>query len=180
MSSLKTMLLVVFLGVFSLNATGQTTKDKKIMLDAEDAKQTLIAEDPGIEEMFNNSVGYAIFPNVGKGGFVVGGASGNGVVYENGKAIGSARLTKMNVGLQAGGQALIQVIFFETANELEEFKKGKFKFDAGASAVALEQGESYQPSYSEGVAVVTHSKGGLMADVSVGGQKFQYTPFEEQ
>ena len=180
MYNLKKMLLVLFVGVFTLNVAGQTTKDKKIMLDAEDAKKTLIAEDPSVEEMFENSVGYVIFPNVGKGGLVVGGASGHGVVYEGGNPIGSAQLTKLNVGLQAGGQALIQVIFFETANELEEFKKGKFKFDAGASAVAIEQGESYQPGYSEGVAVVTHSKGGLMADVSIGGQKFKYTPFEEQ
>lgn len=177
-NNLKTMLLVLFLGAFTVNVTGQTSKDEKTMIDAEDAMKTLIAEDPGIEEMFENSVGYVIFPNVGKGGFVVGGASGHGIVYENKKAVGSAQLTKVNVGLQAGGQALIQVIFFETENELDEFKKGKFKFDAGASAVVIEQGESYQPNYSEGVAVVTHSKGGLMADVSVGGQKFKYTPFE--
>lgn len=179
MYNLKKMLLVLFVGVFTLTAMGQTTKDKKIMLDAEDAKNTLIAEDPGMEDMFKNSVGYVIFPNVGKGGLVVGGASGHGVVYENQKPIGSAQLTKVNIGLQAGAQALIEVIFFETQNELEEFKKGKFKFDAGASAVAIEDGESYSPAYSEGVAVVTHSKGGLMADVSVGGQKFKYTPFEQ-
>lgn len=178
MKDLKQGVLIIFLGIFTLGAVAQTTKDQKTMLDAEDAKNTLIAEDPGMEDLFKNSVGYVIFPNVGKGGLVVGGASGHGVVYENNKPIGSAQLTKLNIGLQAGVQALIEVIFFETQNELEEFKKGKFKFDAGASAVALKDGESYSPAYSEGVAVVTHSKGGLMADVSVGGQKFKYTPFK--
>ncbi|MBL7472902.1 lipid-binding SYLF domain-containing protein [Robertkochia sediminum] len=178
MNTLKNVMLIIFLGLFTISVSGQTTKDKKVMLDADDAKKTLLAEDPGLQKMFDNSVGYVIFPNVGKGGLIVGGATGNGVVYEGGKPIGMATLSKVSVGLQAGGQAIIETIFFETKNELEEFKKGKFKLDAGASAVALEEGDAITANYSEGVAIVTHTKGGLMADVSVGGQKFKFKPFK--
>ena len=41
---------------------------------------------------FDNSYGYAVFPTIGKGGLVVGGAHGNGRVYEQGKYVGDASL----------------------------------------------------------------------------------------
>ncbi|ETN93905.1 lipid-binding SYLF domain-containing protein [Zhouia amylolytica] len=179
MTSLKRILLVFTIGLFTCAVTAQNDKDQKIIDDAKTAKATLLDANPDLKEFFNNSAGYVIFPNVGKGGFIVGGASGNGVVYEKGKMIGMAGLKKLNVGLQAGGQAIIEVIFFETQNELDQFKKGKFKFDAGASATAIHSGESVDAKYSEGVAVFTHTKGGLMAEASVGGQKFKYKAFKE-
>src|SRR5690606_22257468 len=117
---------------FSVNA--QTEKDQEIIRDAEKAKTTLLNESPELDTFFNNSAGYVIFPNVGKGGFIVGGASGNGVVYEDGVAIGMADLKKLDIGLQAGGQAIIEVIFFETPLDLDRFKNGNFEFSAEATA----------------------------------------------
>ena len=38
---------------------------------------------------------------MGEGALIVGGASGNGVVYENGSAVGMASLKKLDIGLQA-------------------------------------------------------------------------------
>ncbi|HZJ20973.1 MAG TPA: lipid-binding SYLF domain-containing protein [Pricia sp.] len=161
--------------LITLASFSQSKKDKKIIRDA-DAMQTLLKADVGIDKLFMNSAGYVIFPNVGNGGFIVGGASGNGVVYEDGTAVGMADLKKINVGFQAGGQAIIEVIFFETGDALDEFKTGDFEFSAGISAVALKSGVAANAKYKEGVAVVVLPKAGLMADVSVGGQKFSYDP----
>lgn len=47
--------------------------------------------------------GDVIFPNVGKGGIGVGGAVGNGVVYEQNQMIGMAKLSQVSIGFQAGG-----------------------------------------------------------------------------
>ncbi|WP_422083185.1 hypothetical protein [Ulvibacterium sp.] len=160
------------------NLEAQNKKDKKIMKDAVKAKKTLLKTSPGLESFFDNSAGYVIFPNVGKGGFIIGGASGNGVVYEEGgNAIGMADLKKINVGFQAGGQSIIEVIFFETDVDLDRFKEGKFAFEASASAVALKSGIAANAKYVDGVAVFALPKAGLMADASVGGQKFGYSPF---
>jgi lipid-binding SYLF domain-containing protein len=159
------------------SVTGQTQKDKKLIEDAKTAKQTLLKTDSTLERFFKESAGFVIFPNVGKGGFIIGGASGNGVVYEEGKAIGMADLKKLNIGLQAGGQAIIEVIFFETSVDLDRFKEGKFEFAAEASAVALKSGIAVNAKYKDGVAVFALPKAGLMADASVGGQKFSYHPF---
>ena len=45
---------------------------------------------------------------------------------------------------------------------------------AQASAVAVTLGASADADYNKGVAVFTHVGGGVMAEASVGGQKFKY------
>ncbi len=179
MNTMKTLKAIILLTLLSVAVTGfsQDNKDQKIIKDAEKAKQKLLKADPGMEEFFKNSAGYVIFPNVGKGGFIVGGASGNGVVYDNGTMAGMADLKKLNIGLQAGGQAIIEVIFFETEAALQDFKEGDFQFAAEASAVAVESGIAVNAKYKDGVAVFALPKAGLMADASVGGQKFKFVPF---
>lgn len=176
MQSMK-YLLVAALLLVGTNTIAQSKKDKEIMADAQKAKTTLLEAAPNLDGFFENSAGYVIFPNVGKGGFIIGGASGNGVVYENGAAVGMADLKKLNIGLQAGGQAIIEVIFFETEVDLERFKTEKFQFAAETSAVALKSGIAFNAKYKDGVAVFALPKAGLMADASVGGQKFKYKAF---
>ena len=167
--------MLLFLISTGLNAQN---KDAKIIKDAANAKAKMIAEDPGLKNFFDNSAGYVIFPNVGKGGFIIGGASGNGVVYEGGEIVGMAGLKKVDVGLQAGGQAIAEVIFFETQQSLEDFKAEQFEFAAQASAVAVKSGKAENAKYKDGVAVFAMPKAGLMAEASVGGQKFSFTPTE--
>ncbi|WP_127140175.1 lipid-binding SYLF domain-containing protein [Flagellimonas marinaquae] len=169
--ALATLLLTTTVGL------AQSRKDQKIMQDAQKAKTTLLETSPGLERFFEDSAGYVIFPNVGKGGFIIGGASGNGVVYEDGEPVGMADLKKLNIGLQAGGQAIIEVIFFETDVDLKRFKTEKFQFAAETSAVALKSGIAFNAKYKDGVAVFALPKAGLMADASVGGQKFSYKAF---
>ncbi|WP_222982095.1 lipid-binding SYLF domain-containing protein [Flagellimonas meishanensis] len=176
MKMIKSFILVLSL-VFTANVIAQNEKDEKIMADALEAKEALLEAQAELKKFFAQSAGYVIFPNVGKGGFIIGGASGNGVVYENGDAVGMASLKKLNVGLQAGGQAIIEVIFFETDVDLARFKEGQFEFAAETSAVALKSGIAFEAKYKDGVAVFALPKAGLMADASVGGQKFSYRPF---
>ncbi|MBA6153021.1 lipid-binding SYLF domain-containing protein [Gelidibacter maritimus] len=176
MKNLKQFTFIVCM-LMAFSTFAQTDKDKKIMSDADDAKAALIKKDPGLTKYFENAAGYALFPNVGKGGFIVGGAAGNGVVYENGVAVGMADLKKLDIGLQAGGQAIIQVIFFETDVDLARFKEGNFKFSAEATAVAVEKGVAVNTNYNEGIATFALPKAGLMASASVGGQKFSYNAF---
>ena len=178
MKTLKTIMAVCILFI-TIGASAQSEKDKKIMADAVKAKATLITTDVGLQKYFKNASGYVIFPNVGKGGLIIGGASGNGVVYANGIAVGMADLKKLNIGLQAGGQAIIEVIFFETEDALRRFKEGNFEFSAEVSAVIADKGKSENANYNDGVMVFALPKAGLMADASVGGQKFGYSPFAQ-
>lgn len=144
---------------------------------------------------FKSAYGYAVFPTIGKGGLIVGGAHGTGHVYEKGKYIGNTSMTQLSVGFQAGGQAYSQIIFFEDKRALDEFTNGNFEFEAGVSAVAItaaaggtagttgasagasggkKDATTVGSSYYKGMAVFTIVKGGAMYQATVAGQKFTF------
>ena len=127
-----------------------------------------------LKPYFKEATGYVVFPNVSKVGIGIGGARGNGEVFEDKRVIGSANLTQISVGFQLGAQAFSQIIFFQNKSDLNRFTKGNFEFDASASAALITEGANASPDYSNGAAVFTFSKGGLMYEASIGGQKFSY------
>ncbi len=133
-------------------------------------------KDPGLERFFDSSYGYAVFPAVGRGGFIVGGAYGKGELYEQGKLIGYCDLSQGSIGPQIGGQGYREIIFFETKKSLQRFRAGNFTFAAQASAVVVEAGASADADYEQGVVVFTMTRGGLMAEASIGGQQFDFEP----
>lgn len=130
--------------------------------------------DSGMARLFADAYGYAIFPTVGKGAIGLGGARGKGWVYEKGTLKGRSTLTQLTIGLQLGGQAYREVIFFKDETALKDFCRGNFELSAQASAVAVTAGASANVKYNGGVAIFTMAKGGLMYEASVGGQKFSY------
>jgi lipid-binding SYLF domain-containing protein len=144
--------------------------------EAQNAVAAFRKADPSLEKFFEKSAGYAVFPNVAKGGLVIGGAGGKGYVFEKGKAVGKTTLSQGTIGAQIGGEAFYEIIFFETAETLADFKKGEWTMAAQVSAVAVKAGASANADYKSGVAVFTLTKGGAMAEASVGGQKFSYQP----
>jgi lipid-binding SYLF domain-containing protein len=148
------------------------------------------------KRFFDNSYGYAVFPTIGKGGLVVGGAYGTGRVYRQGAYVGDVKMTQVSVGLQAGGQAYSMMIFFEDERAFKEFTSGSFEFGADAGAVAITAAANAKAgttgtsagasggmkdaanrgNYYRGMAVFTIAKGGAMFEASISGQKFKYTP----
>jgi lipid-binding SYLF domain-containing protein len=154
-----------------------TSQEKKLVRDCAEAKADFINTDGLMKNLFTNAYSYVIFPNVGKGGIGIGGAAGNGIVYEKGIIIGKAKLTQLSIGFQFGGQAYREVIFFESKSDIERFKDNKIEFSAQASAVAVSEGVSANVKYKEGVMIFTQQKGGLMYEASIGGQKFNYNSF---
>ena len=173
MNALKTMTTGAIVAVALLAPVRAQDKEAKAVADTIAAfKKT----DASLTKWFDAAHGYAVFPTVGKGGLVVGGGGGGGRVFEKGAYIGDARMTFASIGAQIGGQSFSEVIFFETQAALDRFKQNKFEWAAGMSAVAAASGTSKDAKYSGGVAVFTMPKKGLMAEASVGGQKFKFTP----
>ena len=143
---------------------------------------------------FHDSYGYAVFPTIGKGGLGVGAAHGRGRVYVHGKVIGATTMNQLSIGLQAGGEAYSEIIFFQDQRAVDAFTSGNFQFDASAGVVGITAGASATTgtagstsgasggqkdaitsgSYNKGMAVFTIAKGGLMFDASLAGQKFSY------
>jgi lipid-binding SYLF domain-containing protein len=149
----------------------------EMQLDVAKAILDVKKNDPSIERFFKESAGYAVFPTVGKGAIGIGGAHGKGLVIVNDKAVGKTSLSQITVGLSLGGQKYSQFIFFKDDVALGHFQRGNYEMGAQASAVAVTAGASADADYDSGVAVFTNVGGGLMADASVGGQKFTYEAF---
>jgi lipid-binding SYLF domain-containing protein len=153
-----------------------------------------------VAQFFDSAYGYAVFPSIGKGGLGIGGSHGKGQVYRGGEVIGFTSTSDISIGLQAGGQAYAQIIFFQNEEALNKFIKGNFEFAASAEAIAVQASASATAStegagadasgsktaekatagakYQNGMAVFTMAKGGLMYAATIAGQKYSYKPVE--
>ena len=145
---------------------------------------------------FGKSYGYAVFPTIGKAGLGIGGAHGEGRVYEQGKYVGDTKMTQLSLGFQAGAEGFSEMIFFEDKRSFDEFTSGNFEFGANVGAVVITAAASGTATttgstatasggkkdaktagkYEKGTAIFVISKGGLMYEASVSGQKFSYKP----
>jgi len=149
---------------------------------------------------FGKSYGYAVFPTIGKAGLGIGGAHGEGRVYEQGKYVGDTKMSQLSIGFQAGAEGFSEMIFFQDKRSFDEFTSGNFEFGANVSAVVItaaasgtatttgstatasggKKDASTAGKYDKGTAIFVISKGGLMYEASVSGQKFSYTPLKQQ
>ncbi len=147
---------------------------------------------------FQDAYGYAVFPVIGKGGVAFGAAYGEGRAYVQDRHVGNCTVVQFSWGLQFGGQAYSQIIFFEDHRAFEDFASGNFEFGARASGVVITAGASAEATtgggvgvgvsggrndaatanlgYRRGMAVFNIAIGGLMYEAALAGQKFSYTP----
>jgi len=148
---------------------------------------------------FSNSYGYAVFPTIGKAGLGIGGAHGDGRVYEQGKYVGDTKMNQLSIGFQAGAEGFSEIIFFQDKRSFDEFTSGNFEFGANVGAVVITAAASGTATttgstasasggkkdaktagkYEKGTAIFVISKGGLMYEASVSGQKFSYKPLKK-
>jgi lipid-binding SYLF domain-containing protein len=153
--------------------------DAQLAADVRDAMERFHEKDSTFQASLKNLVGYAIFPEVAKGGFIVGGAGGRGEVYAGGKLIGRAHLSQGTIGAQIGGQKFAEIILFKTKSALNRFKKNRLELSAQATANAADQGAAAKAKYADGVAIIVLPTAGLMAEASIGGQKLKFLPLKE-
>ena len=178
--------------VGSIAASGQSVKDLSETIET-------FKSVPVVQPFFDNAFGYAVWARIARGGIGIGGATGRGQVYVDGKVTGFSRLVDVSIGLQLGGQVYRQVVFFEDASAYDDFTEGKFEFDAQASAVAVTasarassgtQGSQASvgaassaelagaETYYQGMRVFTMTVGGLMYQATIAGQRYNFRPLK--
>jgi len=166
-----------FVCIVLLSSCATTPSEDRIVREAEVSLVRFLEQDPGLQTWIDSAYGYAVFPDITKGGFWIGGGFGHGVVYEEGELIGRTTTSQATIGAQIGVQSYSQVIFFRDEPALRTFQRGNFEFSAQATAVAAAAGVATTTSYEAGVAVFVLTRSGLMAEASIGGQKFTFTAF---
>lgn len=155
-------------------------KPDELTQQVEQIKKEWQAKDDSFDGALKKAYGYAIFPEVGKGGFIVGASHGKGQVYEKGKLIGNAKLTQTTIGAQVGGQTFAEVILFKNKKALDRFKNSRFEGSVAATAIGGKKGAAAAAKYKDGAAVMVLPLKGAMAEAAVGGQKFKFEPLGEK
>ena len=139
------------------------------------------AEDNTLRGVIEHSAGYAVFPNVGKGGFIAGAAYGHGQVFDSsGKFLGYSDIKQGTVGAQAGAQTFDELIIFKDQAALDKFKAGQYALSANYSAVVLKAQKADSANFNDGVLVLVRPEGGAMIEASIGGQKFSFVPASQR
>ena len=141
---------------------------------AQAAADSFRADQPELEAYFDSAYAWAIYPSVTKVAWILGGAHGSGIAFIDDQPVGRTSLTQGSIGFQFGGEAFSEILFFQNEEAFQRFSEGNFEFGAKAAATLITEGAAVSLAYERGVAVFTRSKGGLIVDASLGGQKFSY------
>jgi lipid-binding SYLF domain-containing protein len=129
---------------------------------------------PYFEEVY----AMAVWPGITRVGFGFGAAYGKGIVIEGDDAVGTVSYWQGSSGIQAGAKNLAMIIFFKDKESLEALKQGKMQFTGQAGIDIATAGVAGTPAYSAGVAIITVTNIGLMAELSAAGVKFNFKPYE--
>ncbi len=195
---------ILMLSVVLLSGCASSGSYRTPAANAE-VKSTLMVfmhADPLIARYVHHAYAYAVFPTIGKGGFIFAGAHGLGQVFQGGALVGTASVTQVSVGFLVGGEAYREIIFFMDPATFKRFTSGQFSFSAKAQATAITAGAGASAGYgagqyssraqasvpnharevvrtnlpAHGYRVFTMVKGGLYVGASIAGQSFSYTP----
>lgn len=143
--------------------------------DALSALKKLYAKSASAKSMSEKAVGILVFPNITKGGFIVGGQYGEGTLMRDGKVIAYYNTVSASYGLQAGIQKYGYVLFFMTDSALGYLdKSGGWELGTGPSIVVVDVGAAGGISTTTGksdVYAFFFDQKGLMAGLGLAGTK---------
>ncbi len=173
----KVLLLALVLSVSLLEARiNDIFKEEKAEnLRYNKTIRAFMEDNEEITNLVYNAYAYVVFPSIGKGGLLFGYAYGEGrAYYRGGMWTGNVAVTQYTVGLQVGGQAYSEIIFFKTRDAFEAFKAGGLEDSTQSSFVPFYSGISGDVNFADDVIVYTSSTGGFMIEASTGAQEFEY------
>ena len=149
---------------------------------ADNSLARLYSQARGSEELVKTARGVLVFPNFVSAGFIVGGASGQGVLRVDGKSASYHRMTEGSVGLLAGAQSQAVFILFMTDDALNRFRNSSgWTVGADASVSLLTVGADARvtsQTAQQPVVGFVMTNSGLMGNLSLSGSRI--TPLNLQ
>jgi lipid-binding SYLF domain-containing protein len=148
---------------------------REIDRNATKALSMLYATTPGARALADKSKAILIFPNIVKGGFIVGGQFGDGALRKRGRTVGYYRSIAASYGFQAGAQSFGYVLFFMDEASLRYLNKsGGWELGTGPNLVLLDKGFGKNLSTTtvqKGVYAFIFNQKGLMGGIGIQGSK---------
>jgi lipid-binding SYLF domain-containing protein len=148
--------------------------------EARAALKKLYAATPAAKLLRDKAVAILVFPSIVKGGFVVGGAVGNGALLNRaGKVVGHYNSVAASYGLQAGIQSYGYALFFMNSKALKSLDSTSgFEVGVGPSFVVVDEGmgkSMTSQTITQDIYAFIFSQQGLMAGMGIQGSKITKT-----
>jgi lipid-binding SYLF domain-containing protein len=148
---------------------------EKLVANAREALSELKQSEPRSRRFARDARASLVFPSILKAGFVFGGETGNGVLFEGDKPVGFFNLSGGSWGLQIGGQDFAYALFFMTPGSLSYLRKIEgWQVGTGPSITVVNKGaaaEADSTTLTHDVYAFPFNGKGLMADLTLQGTK---------
>src|SRR5215813_6892177 len=154
---------------------GLAASASEIDRNASQALSTLYKNYPGAKPLADKAVGVLVFPSIVKGGFLIAGQFGDGVLRKGGRTVAYYRSLAASYGFQAGAQEFGYVLFFMDNDSLSYLdRSGGFELGTGPSLVVLDSGFGKALSTTtlqKGIYALIFNQKGLMGGMGIQGTK---------
>ena len=158
--------------------TAHAASARQLNDDANRALRTLYASEPKTRPLATSAKGILIFPTIVKAGLIIGGQSGDGVLWVNGHARGYYNLSAASFGLQAGAQTFSYALFFMTDAALKYLQDSDgWAIGSGPSVVVVDKSVAASltsTTASQDVFAFPFGGRGLMAGIGLEGSKITH------
>lgn len=154
---------------------------EEINRDAEKALEALYEKSATAKAIAENSKGVLVFPGIVKGGFLVGGQYGEGVLLSKGKGAGTYKVigyyntVQASFGLQAGLQKFGYALFFMSESAMSWLdKSGGWELGTGPTITVVDIGAASSLSTTtlqSDINCFFFNQKGLMAGLGIQGTK---------
>ena len=179
---LMSFLLMIFCE-FPTVSVSPALADSAAVIDAEvdTALKRLYSSNAAAKNISEAAKGVLVFPDIIKGGFIVGGQYGKGALRINGKTTRYYQTASASFGLQAGAQSFGYAMFFMTNSGLDYLRSSDgWEVGVGPSVVVVDQGVAKSlttTTYKDDILVFFFNQKGLMAGIVITGTKISpYSP----
>ena len=167
--------MVLFAGLFVNPNPAESASAAEINRNAKNALEKLYTDTPSAKILGEKARAILVFPAITKGGFIVGGQFGEGVLMKNGKTAAYYSTVSVSYGLQAGIQKYGYVLFFMTDSAHAYLDRSDgWELGTGPSIVIVDKGAAGSLSTTTArsdIYAFFFDQKGLMAGLGLQGTK---------
>lgn len=169
------LMFVLTVGTYFHPNTAAAASAAEIENNGRRALALLYAKSESARVMGEQAKGVLVFTGIVKGGFIVGGHYGEGVLFKNGKNSGYYDTLQMSYGLQAGLQKYGYALFFMSDSALKWLDRSNgWEVGVGPTIVVVDVGASgaaTTTTLQADVYAFFFQQTGLMAGIGIQGTK---------
>jgi len=169
-------LFLIFLTGVTLGSVQPAFAAQSRQQEAKATLNTLYETSPAARALGAKAKAILVFPEIRKGGLILGAQFGEGVLLKNDKIVARYEVDGLLVGVEAGAQKFAYAMFFMSDAALEQMRAAHgLEIGADPNIVVVDSGSAKQLTTGTAPADVyayVFSQMGLMGGISLQGLKF--------